>query len=343
MNKKQWGIIGIAGVLLVASGFASIGVEQEEDDQLQTLEHINPLSMILGDGTLSEEVVKDGNLQERILIVPIEGPIGPSNPTYNHELILAAADEVEKDPSIKAIIFKVNSGGGAVYHSREVYDRYMALKEAVDIPIYTSIGSVGASGAYYISMASDKIYAAPETITGSIGVILSSYNFSEFMQEHGISENTFKTGEYKDILSSSREMTNNEREIIQSQIDESFESFLTVVDQGRPNLNREEVKELASGLTYSGNKAKENGLVDEIGYFRDVVDAVQSDLGINDAQVFQYSITQSPFESMFGQFPFVEMNFTPDVKQLIKDIEDMQGLYVEYRMKGAGQYEHRAK
>lgn len=340
MNKKRWLIVGIAVILVVVSGVSSIGLTNDnETEQVSNLGGSNPLAMLLGEEDLSEEVLEEGSKNERILVVPIEGVIGPADPQYNHELILAAADEVEEDESIKAVVLKVNSGGGAVYQTREVYDRYMQLKEAVDVPIYSSIDMVGASGAYYMSMVADEVYAGPETIVGSIGVITSVREFSDLMEEYGITQETFTSGEFKDTRSNSRKMTDAEREMIQSQIDASYDVFVDVVDQGRPNLDRAQVIELADGRIFSGREAVENGLVDKEGYFRDVIEAVKVAQEIDGAEVFQYEQTGNPFQNLFNGFPFMQVETTPDVKQMMKDIEDMQGMYLEYRWKGAGRYE----
>lgn len=338
MNKKRWLIIGLAILLVLISGITSIGLTTESDGDTQTaMDRFNPYSMILGNQEPRPEVIEQGNTDEQILVIPIKGQIGVDASEYNHEAILSAIEQASQDESIKAVLLDIDTGGGAVYHTHEVYNAIMEMKKERGIPVMASMGSMAASGGYYIAMAADEVYASDNTITGSIGVIMGNYDVSELMEEYGIKQNTIKSGEMKDIMSLTREMTDDEREVLQNYVDEAFGVFLEVVEKGRPELSKDRIETLADGRIYSGNQAYNEGLVDELGYFQDALGALREQEGLEEAQVFQY-VVEDPFD-IFAGFPFAKNNKPfGDVPSLIQDIEQAQEITIEYRWKGAPAY-----
>lgn len=335
MNKKRWIVVGIAIILIVVSGMSSIGLMPETEDI--SLDSFNPYSLLLGAQEPTPEVIEEGNSAERILVLPIEGQIGLEGSGYNHEAILSSIEQASSDETIKAILLDIDTPGGAVYHTHEVYAELLELKEQTTIPIYATMGSMAASGGYYVSMAADSIYASPHTITGSIGVIMSNFDVSGLMEDYGIKENVIKSGEMKDLLSSTREMTDDEETVLQAYIDESFTGFLNVVEAGRPNLSRSDVEELSDGRIYSGQQALEEGLIDNLGYFKDALSDLREQEGLMDAEVFQF-VTNDPF-NFLGGFPFgIGQSRKNEVPSLINDLEEAQSISIEYIWEGAPSY-----
>lgn len=145
-------------------------------------------------------------------------------------------------------------------------------------PVYVSMGSMAASGGYYISAPADKIYASPETMTGSLGVIMHGYNYEKLAKKYGVEFETIKSGPHKDIMSPTREMTGEEREILQNMINNSYDQFVKVIADGR-GMTENEVRKIADGRIYDGRQAKENHLIDDFGHLDDVIAAMKTDIG----------------------------------------------------------------
>ena len=247
------------------------------------------------EGSFSEEVVEGNDLTNKIAIFDVEGTIldtgdqtsilsGAS--TYNHRSFLDKLDMAAKDKNIKGVILRINSPGGGVLESAEVYDKILEVK-AAGKPVYVSMGSMAASGGYYISAPADKIFASNETLTGSLGVIMQGYNYEKLAEKYGVQFETIKSGPYKDIMSPTREMTAEERKILQTMVDNMYNEFVRVIADGR-GMSEKEVRKLADGRVYDGRQAKQVKLVDEIGRLDDVVASMKKDLNVKDAQVIRY-------------------------------------------------------
>ncbi|MGV3464746.1 MAG: signal peptide peptidase SppA, partial [Heyndrickxia sp.] len=144
------------------------------------------------------------------------------------------------------------------------------------------------SGGYYISTPADKIFASPETLTGSLGDIMEGINYGELAKKYGIDFMTIKSGPYKDIMSPSRPMTANEQKILQNMVNDSYDGFVKVISEGR-KLPEKRVRELADGRVYDGRQAKKLNLIDEFGYLDDVIKHMKQDNQLQGAQVVQYS------------------------------------------------------
>lgn len=221
-----------------------------------------------------------GTGNDKILVVPIEGVIseeGKANflGTSKRDSILVSVkrqlDRAKKDPSIKAVILKINSPGGTVTASDIIYREILLFKQFTDIPVLAMFMDTAASGAYYIAMASDYISAHPTTVTGSIGVIIRGINFKEGLDKIGVKEQTFASGPNKNIGSPTSEMTPEQKAILQGVVNGLYDRFLEVVVSGRPKLKESRIRELADGRIYTANQALSNGLVDGIGYFQEAV------------------------------------------------------------------------
>jgi len=182
-----------------------------------------------------------------------------------------------KDDSVKAIVFRIESPGGGVSPSQELYREIQRTAEKK--PVVASMGSVAASGGYYIASGVQKIYANPGTITGSIGVIAQFTNFEELFKKIGFRMEVVKSGAFKDVGNPGRAMTSEEREYLQKLLDSVHQQFVRDVARGR-RMPEEKVREIADGRIFTGEQAKEMGLVDELGGLNDAVDAAGKMAGI---------------------------------------------------------------
>lgn len=213
------------------------------------------LSLLL---TISHKVP----LGEKVALVRIAGVIIDSTD------VIDELREYGKDRSIKAIILRIDSPGGAVAPSQEIYEEIIKLKEKKKIVV--SMGTVAASGGYYIAAPADKIVANPGTLTGSIGVIMEVPNVADLMKKIGVETQVIKSGEHKDIASIFKSLTPEERQILQSVLDDVHTQFITAVSDSR-GMAFEEIKKLADGRVFTGKMAKEIGLVDELGNLQDAI------------------------------------------------------------------------
>jgi len=196
--------------------------------------------------------------KKRIARIVIEEPITSSTRIST----LKALKQVE-EREFPALILRIDSPGGTVGDSQEIYSAINRLK-AKGCKVIASFGNISASGGVYIGVAADKIVANPGTITGSIGVIIRGNNISELLSKIGIKFETVKSGIFKDILSPDKPLSEEGRDLLQNLIDESYSQFTNAVSEGR-NIPVEDVKKFADGRIFTGSQAKELGLVDEIG------------------------------------------------------------------------------
>lgn len=182
-------------------------------------------------------------------------------------------DELMDDSNNKGILLYVDSPGGTVYESEELYQKLKEYKETTKRPIWDYMAHYAASGGYMVSMASDKIYANSNTTTGSIGVIMSGYDMSGLYKKLGIRYVSITSGKNKD----SSKFTDEQIAIYQDQINEAYEEFVNIVADGR-DMSVEDVKKLADGRTYTAKQAKNNDLIDEISLYPDMKDAMSKNL-----------------------------------------------------------------
>lgn len=211
---------------------------------------------------------------DSVAVIHIEGVIASSSDgglltgstAATPETLIKQIREANKDRRVGAILLRIDSPGGSAAASQEIYREIKRSKK----PVVASIGDVGASGGYYIASAADEIVASPASIVGSIGVIMTAVNLEELYKKLGISFVVITKGKYKDIGSESRPMTDEERKILEEQATIIYEQFIDDVAKAR-NVPREEIAELATGLYWTGSRAKELGLVDQMGNYQDAV------------------------------------------------------------------------
>lgn len=208
---------------------------------------------------------------DRVGIIKIEGTIVESEP------IIEKIVKFRKSKRIKAIVLRINSQGGVVAPSQEIYQE--VKKTCKEKRVVVSVESIVASGSYYIACAADKIVANPGTLVGSIGVILQIENIEELLKKIGLKRKVIKSGRYKDIGSMTRAMTEEEEAILQEFSDGIYNQFVDAVAEGR-NMKREKVLRLADGKIYTGSQAIKLGLIDELGNLQDAISMAGEMVGI---------------------------------------------------------------
>lgn len=199
---------------------------------------------------------------ERVAVLEVDGIILDSQP------YLESLSKIKKDDRIKAVVLRIDSPGGAVGPSQEIYSEIKKIREKK--PIIASMGSVGASGGYYIACAAEKIIANPGTITGSIGVVAEFTNYEQLLKWAKVDVQVIKSGEFKDVGSPFREMTDAERKYIQNLIDNVHSQFEHAVSEGR-GIDLKDVDKIADGRVFTGEQAKSLKLVDELGSISDAI------------------------------------------------------------------------
>jgi protease-4 len=244
-------------------------------------------------GPLEEKVV-EGSGADKIVLIDISGVIseeGSGGLIEQPDMVSQVKEELSRakaDKTVKGIILRVNSPGGTVTASDLIYHEIRRFKEETGKKVVASIVDVGASGAYYISMAADRIMAHPTSVTGSIGVIMLHVNFQGLLEKIGVNAESIKSGPMKDLGSPIKPLSKEERDILQKIINSMYGRFLEVIIEGRKGLQPERIKELADGRVYTASEAREFGLVDEIGYLDQAINLVKSEAGIKEAKVVLY-------------------------------------------------------
>jgi len=186
-------------------------------------------------------------------------------------------EQADADSAVDAVVLRINSPGGSPAASWEIYQAVRNMSK----PVVVSVADIAASGAYYIASGADVIVAAPSSEVGSIGVILVAQDLEGLFEKVGIRYTVLTRGKYKDIGSASREMTAEEKRVLQGQIDQIYEQFIADVADARPTLDVDQVRELATGLTYPGAEALDLGLIDEIGSYSDALDVAAEEAGLD--------------------------------------------------------------
>lgn len=233
----------------------------------------------------TDEVVTDFGY-DYIGTLYIDGTIDEyGTDTYNHQYLLNAIDAMMTDSNNKGMILSVNTPGGSVYASDELYLKIKEYQETTGRPVYSAMQSQATSGGYYISASCDKIIANRNCWTGSIGVTMGTLmDISELLENLGIKTNTITSGANKAMGSSYEAMTEEQREIFQSLIDEAYDQFVGIVADGR-DMSEKEVRKIADGRIYTAKQALDNGLIDAIGTMEDAVQDMQSQYGLQDCAV----------------------------------------------------------
>ncbi len=238
-----------------------------------------------------EEEYVSGAGPDKVAVIPVQGAIasadsslGGIQPTVTPEGLADALGQAADDTSVRAVVLEVNSPGGGVTASDEMHQSIVDFKQNTGKPVVVSMGDTAASGGYYISAPADRIVANETTLTGSLGVIFQLNNFEELADKYGYKQVVIKSGEFKDIGNAFRQITPEEREIFQSLVDESYSEFVDVISSGR-GIPEDRVREIADGRIYSGQRARELGLVDSFGGLDEAAAEARELAGIGPATV----------------------------------------------------------
>ncbi|WP_419823568.1 signal peptide peptidase SppA [Anoxybacterium hadale] len=248
---------------------------------------------------------------------------------YQHNWTLNKIDEMIADTNNQGLILFVDSPGGGVYESDELYLKLKEYKDKTGRPVYSAMGSMAASGGYYISAAADKIFANRNTWTGSIGVTIGTlYDISGLLDRYGIKTETITAGRNKAMGSSVEPMTEEQKAIFQSLVDDAYDQFTGIVAEER-NLSLPDVKALADGRIYTAKQALDLGLVDDIGTFKDAVDDMRASYDLSGEVIDVVYQDNSFWRSFLGGVQIPDLK-NGDVSALMEVIEKDQHFPISY-------------
>jgi protease-4 len=241
----------------------------------------------------------------KIAIIEIRGAIMGGDGFARHQL-----DQVKADEAVRAIVLRVDSPGGTVSGSDELYYRLNKLAAERNLPVVVSMGSIAASGGYYVAMANggqdDTIFAEPSTITGSIGVIVPHFDFSQLLKRFDVTDDSITSGPLKEMLSVTKdrspELAEKERGVVQNLVNEMFIRFKDIIRKGRPKLDDKTIEDVTTGQVFTANQAITFGLIDKIGFLEDAIAraVVLADLREGSVRVIQYKKPQGLFDEILG-------------------------------------------
>jgi protease-4 len=250
-------------------------------------------------GPQFKEVLLEGEGSDKLLLIDIYGPITNDpllvpNLGVIPGLTARIRQELElayDDSSIRGILLRINSPGGTLTDSDVIYHSLMEFKKAKKVKIVAAMGDVAASGAVYVAMAADEIYAHPTTITGSMGVIMPHTDFSELANKLGIRSDPVQAGKYKDIGDPLIRRSEQEQRMLQEIVNKQHDKFIRVILEGRPKLTDAQVRGMADGRIFTAEEAKERGLIDGIGYLDDAYKRLTQLSGFPRNRLIRYSNT----------------------------------------------------
>ena len=255
------------------------------------------VQMFLRSQSVHKLTLVDGNNDETIQKISIEGEIGAEmTNTYSRASVINQIKEAKSNSNVKAILLSVNTPGGGVYETAELYNE---LKNSGK-DVYVSMKKQATSGGYYVSMAAKKIFANTETTTGSLGVIMSYVSAQKFLNDHGIKQETIRSGEQKAVGGLTEDLPESTRKIYQEQNKEAYDRFVKAIAQGR-SMTEDEVRKLADGRTYTGTQAVENKLVDKIGTEEDLINFIKEDQKLANPKVIELRADKTT-ESLLSRF-----------------------------------------
>jgi protease-4 len=282
----------------------------------------SPLGFLGGDRPLSETTL-EGEGKAKILLIDVSGVITDQPVRHAFGLVeeestlsrvKSALQKAKDDSRVKALLLRINSPGGGVTASDEIYNEVVRFKRETNVPVVAALGDVAASGGYYVACAADAIVAHPTTVTGSIGVIMMNFNLEGLLGKIGVKNQTFKAGEHKDLLSPFRAPTPEERRIVQGILDTMHGRFVSVVTGSRAaKLEEKRIAELTDGRIFPANQALEAGLVDEIGTLAEAIESTKKKADVAKARVVTYEREGEMRENIHSRAPGlpVQVNVLP--------------------------------
>jgi protease-4 len=241
-----------------------------------------------GEGSFIENTLR-GRANEKLVVLYVDGVIAEGSSfgsSFEAQSFIEQLNQVIEDDLVKALVLRINSPGGTVVSSDEIYEKIIEVQQAGK-KVIVSMGNIAASGGYYIAAPADYIFANRATLTGSLGVIFTLPNYQGIAEWIGYKETNIQSGQFKDLGNPLRELREDEKVIYQALIAESYERFVDIIAEGR-QLTREQTYRLADGRIFSGNQALERGLVDELGSFEDAIAYTIEQIGNDDVRVIEY-------------------------------------------------------
>ncbi len=267
-----------------------------------------------------DEEYVSGEGSDKVAVVPVEGEISSADSsvsstqaTVTPEGLKDALRQAEDDDSVKAVVLAVNSPGGGVTASDEMHQSILDFKKSTHKPVVVSMGDVAASGGYYISTAADKIVTNKTTLTGSLGVVLPLLNFSKAAEKYGVTQKYVKSGKFKTMGSQWKDLTQDERKIFDSIVQDNYDQFVEVIVNGR-GLSEKKVRKIADGRVYSGEQARELGLVDSFGGLDEAAQVARKLANVDEATVVRYVQTPSLTDTLLSRLAPPE----PESQQLMQ-------------------------
>jgi protease-4 len=260
-----------------------------------------------------EEKVLEGGGKPKVLLLDLDGVISFKEPTDSLKLATSPSKvaffreallKAEKDPDIAGVIVRINSPGGSVAASDTIYHEIMSFKQRKKVPVYAYIMELGASGGYYVACASDRIFASPTAITGSIGVIAMKFNIAGLLSKIGVSDETYKSGPKKDFWSPFRPSTEQEKKMLQDIINDLYARFVGVVYANRNKvLSEQEVRALADGRILTAGEAVRAKLIDRTAYLEETISDMEKAVGLQKARVVTYARPKIFKSNIYSEAP----------------------------------------
>lgn len=317
MKTKQLVAFVVAAAIFLVTGVSSVLVNTWSGKTTD-----DAMSMMMGG-------VEVTPMEEYVAVIEVEGTIYGEPTTsmwgdvqgYDHPGTMAYIDQLMDDPKNKGIMLYMNTPGGEVTASDDMYLKLMEYKERTGRKIYCYFADQSCSGGYYISMAADEIYANRNCWTGSIGVIISTMNMAGLYEKLGIQEVNITSGRNKAMGSAGEELTTEQHAILQGMVDEAYEQFVDIIVDGR-GLSESTVKQLADGRIYTAKQALEHDLIDGICTKEEYFDRVQEEVG-KDVVIFERDDSFSSLSSLFGAIQ--EMQPKSDA-QVISELMEKDGI-----------------
>jgi protease-4 len=293
-TRTLWGVL-FSAVLIAAAGCSLVRVD------------LGPSMQPFQERTLA------GSGSDKVLMVDLSGvmylgaPARSRSPwSRGEDMISRLAEELQtarEDPSVKALLVRIDSPGGTVAAADVIYHEIESYKQDTGVKVVAGLMGVAASGGYYAALAADRIVALPTTVTGSIGVITMKLDLEKVMGRIGVKTETVKSGLYKDLWTPFRPSSDEERRIMQELIDDMFARFLEKLRTGRPGMTPAQVEKAATGRVFSARQAMELGLVDEMAYPKEAFETAKKMAGLEEARLVVYHRPGAWRGSIYAQAP----------------------------------------
>jgi len=284
-TRSRWGL-RLLGFLLLFSVLLNFTLMSSNESYFGDME-----------GPLERYYSGDKTATDKIAVIRVNTTIMPPFT----EQFIEQIDQATEDDDVKGMVLVVDSPGGLVADSHQIYHKLSVFAEKK--PIYVQMGRIAASGGYYIAMGSGKngkIFAEPTTWTGSIGVIIPHYNLTELADKVGVKSEPLKTGEFKDSLSSFRPLSERDREVWDGIMDDAFQKFLGVIEKGRPSLTRAEIEAIATGRIFTADQAMASGMIDQISFLDETIATLAGELGNENIRVIEYDYPPNLVDVLMG-------------------------------------------